>query len=111
MPVAKPPGSGRDSGHAKIAQSSFLIRARWVVPVEPAGAVFEHHAVVVGGGAIGAILPAREAAERFPPHQVHDLPRPAPMPGLVNPPTPAAVAVVRGVADAPPLMRWPRGPT
>ncbi len=108
MPVAKPPGSGRDSGHAKIAQSSFLIRARWVVPVEPAGAVFEHHAVVVRGGAIEAILPAREAAERFPQHQVHDLPGHALIPGLVNAHTHAAMALMRGLADDLPLMRWLR---
>jgi hypothetical protein len=32
------------------------------VPVEPAGAVFEHYAVAVRDGTIEAVLPAREAA-------------------------------------------------
>jgi len=76
------------------------------VPVEPAGAVFEHHAVAVRGGAIEAILPAREAAERFPQHEIHDLPGHALIPGLVNAHTHAAMALMRGLADDLPLMRW-----
>ena len=44
---------------------AFVIRASWVVPVEPGGAL-EDHAVVVRGGKIEALLPAAEARARFP---------------------------------------------
>ncbi len=76
------------------------------MPVEPAGAVFEHHAVAVRDGAIEAILPAREAAARFPRHETFDLPGHALIPGLVNAHTHAAMALMRGLADDLPLMRW-----
>jgi len=39
---------------------TFLIRARWVVPVEPAGVVLENHAVAVRDDQIEAVLPAAE---------------------------------------------------
>jgi len=84
----------------------LLISARWVVPVEPAGAVLERHAVAVGDGRIEAIVPAAEAARRFPDHARLDLPGHALIPGLVNAHTHAAMALMRGLADDLPLMRW-----
>lgn len=83
-----------------------LINARWVVPVEPAGAVLERHAVVVQAGRIEAVLPAAQAAERYPGCARIDLPGHALIPGLVNTHTHAAMALMRGFADDLPLMRW-----
>jgi 5-methylthioadenosine/S-adenosylhomocysteine deaminase len=85
---------------------NLLINARWVVPVEPAGQVLERHAVAVSGGRIEALLPAAEAAQRFPGHARVDLPGHALIPGLVNAHTHAAMALMRGLADDMPLMRW-----
>ncbi|MGQ0654431.1 MAG: TRZ/ATZ family hydrolase [Betaproteobacteria bacterium] len=103
MPGAQPPGRDRDPGHAEIA---FLLRARWVVPVEPAGAVLHDHAVAVSGGRIEAVLPVAEASARFPSHEAVDLPGHALIPGLVNVHTHAAMALMRGLADDLPLQRW-----
>ncbi len=76
----------------------FVIRAKWVIPVEPER-LLEDHAVAVRDGRIEAVLPAREAAQRFPSAPVFDLPGHALIPGLVNAHTHAAMALMRGLAD------------
>ena len=83
-----------------------LINARWVVPVEPAGVALERHAVAVRDGRIEVVLPMAEAAQRFAGYARVDLPGHALIPGLVNAHTHAAMALMRGIADDLPLMRW-----
>ncbi len=85
---------------------SFLIRARWVVPVEPAGAVLEHHAVAVAGGRIEAVFPGEEANRRYPGREILELSEHVLIPGLVNAHTHAAMSLMRGIADDLSLMRW-----
>ncbi|HWM43521.1 MAG TPA: TRZ/ATZ family hydrolase [Burkholderiales bacterium] len=84
----------------------FLVSARWVVPVEPAGAVLEHHAVAVRDGAIEGVLPASDAANAFPDYERIELADHVLIPGLVNAHTHAAMSLMRGLADDLPLMRW-----
>ena len=76
------------------------------MPVEPAGAVLDDHAVAVREGRIEAVVPGAQAAARFPGYETVDLPRHALIPGLVNAHTHAAMALMRGLADDLPLMRW-----
>ncbi len=83
-----------------------LIAARWVIPVEPAGTVLEHHAVAVRDGRIEAVLPRGEAAARFADYATEQLAEHALVPGLVNAHTHAAMSLMRGIADDLPLMRW-----
>ena len=85
---------------------TFLIRARWVVPVEPAGVVLEDHAVAVRGDRIEAVLPAAEASARYPHAPGVALPEHVLIPGLVNAHTHAAMTLMRGLADDRPLARW-----
>ena len=113
MPGAESPGGGRDPGLAQIEEKLFtgnakpaLLSARWVVPVEPAGAVLEQHAVAVRDGKIEAVLPERDAVARFPGYEKHELKSHVLMPGLVNAHTHAAMSLLRGLADDLPLMRW-----
>ena len=83
VPRAQPPGRRRGPGHAKIEKArnaSRFVSARWVVPVEPAGAVLEHHAVAVRDGAIEAVLPAAEA-RRFAHYEQVALPDHVLIPG------------------------------
>jgi 5-methylthioadenosine/S-adenosylhomocysteine deaminase len=87
-------------------QEPTLICARWVVPVEPAGAELEDHAVAVRDGRIEAVLPTAEALARWPAAERVDLPRHVLVPGLVNAHTHAAMTLMRGLADDLPLMRW-----
>jgi len=109
MPGAQPAGSCRGPRHAEIKQK-ILISARWVVPVEPAGAVLERHAVAVRDGRIEQVLPLGEIAApdagRFSDYEHVELPDHVLIPGLVNAHTHAAMSLMRGLADDLPLMRW-----
>ena len=84
----------------------LLISARWVIPVEPAGAVLEDHCVAVSAGRIVAVLPCAAASERFDAREHLRLDRHALIPGLVNLHTHAAMTLMRGLADDLPLMAW-----
>lgn len=84
----------------------LLIRARWIIPVEPADTTLEHHAVAVHDGRIIAVLPEREARERFSAAREVSLERHVLMPGLVNLHCHAAMTLLRGLADDTPLMTW-----
>jgi 5-methylthioadenosine/S-adenosylhomocysteine deaminase len=88
------------------AAISALISARWVVPVEPHGTVLADHAVAVRDGLIEAVLPRAEAETRFASYARVPLPEHVLIPGLVNAHTHAAMALMRGMADDLPLMRW-----
>ena len=105
MPRTKPQGRGRGARLAKIAER-FLLNARWVVPVEPAGVVLEHHAVAVRDGAIERVFPAGEISGPFEAYERVDLPDHVLIPGLVNAHTHAAMSLMRGLSDDLPLMRW-----
>jgi 5-methylthioadenosine/S-adenosylhomocysteine deaminase len=82
-----------------------LVRARWVVPVEPESAVLDDHVVAIRDGRIEAVLPAAEAG-RFAGYDRFDLPNHVLIPGLINAHTHAAMALMRGLADDLPLMQW-----
>ena len=83
-----------------------LVESRWVIPVEPEGVVLEHHAVVVDGGRIRAILPHAEARSDYTAHRTVELREHVLLPGLVNAHTHAGMTLMRGMADDLPLMRW-----
>ncbi|UCG73429.1 MAG: TRZ/ATZ family hydrolase [Chromatiales bacterium] len=89
-----------------MEEADLLISPRWVIPVEPHGAVLEDHAVAVADGRITAVLPAAEAARRFPSAERVDRPAHVLLPGLVNAHTHAAMTLFRGLADDLPLQQW-----
>lgn len=76
------------------------------MPIEPAGALLDHHAVVIEGERIAAVVPHDEAHARFPGAGRVSLPGHAVLPGLVNLHTHAAMVLMRGVADDLPLHAW-----
>ncbi|MCC7082352.1 MAG: TRZ/ATZ family hydrolase [Burkholderiales bacterium] len=82
-----------------------LIEARWIVPVEPPGAL-EAHALALHEGRIEALLPVNEARKRFAPTRHLHLDRHVLIPGLVNLHTHAAMTLLRGIADDIALMQW-----
>jgi 5-methylthioadenosine/S-adenosylhomocysteine deaminase len=82
--------------------------ARWIVPVEPAGAL-SAHALIVDGGRIVAVLPQSDADVRFAPRQRLVLGTHVLLPGLVNAHTHAAMTLFRGIADDVPLKDWLEG--
>lgn len=88
--------------------ADLVIEAPWVIPVEPAGAVLERHAVVVSAGRVVALLPVAEARRRYAARDRVSLERHVLIPGLVNLHTHAAMVLFRGLADDLPLMTWLR---
>ncbi|HYW91912.1 MAG TPA: TRZ/ATZ family hydrolase [Gammaproteobacteria bacterium] len=92
------------SGNASNCDT--LVHARWVVPVEPAGTILEHHSLAIADGRILAVLPTARARREFRPATEVPLPGHALIPGLVNAHTHAAMSLMRGLADDMPLGRW-----
>ncbi|QKT04775.1 TRZ/ATZ family hydrolase [Ectothiorhodospiraceae bacterium 2226] len=84
----------------------ILLHARWVIPVEPLGAVLDNHSVAIRHGRIVDILPSDQAGRRYAAATVHNLEHHALIPGLVNAHAHAAMALMRGLADDLPLMTW-----
>lgn len=78
----------------------------WIVPVHPAGEVLEHHALVIHGRTISAILPREKLADTFPEAEICVLPGRVLLPGLINAHAHSAMTLLRGLADDLPLMRW-----
>jgi 5-methylthioadenosine/S-adenosylhomocysteine deaminase len=83
-----------------------VLEARWVVPVEPHGAVLEHHAVALAGDTIVEILPIAAAREMHANARRVELSEHALIPGLVNAHTHNPMTLMRGLADDLPLMTW-----
>ncbi|MGH8503048.1 MAG: TRZ/ATZ family hydrolase [Gammaproteobacteria bacterium] len=83
-----------------------LIKARWIVPVEPPDAVLEHHALAIDRGRIVDILPGDDAELRYQPRHALNFDAHALIPGLINAHTHAAMSLFRGLADDLPLMSW-----
>ncbi|WP_376696027.1 TRZ/ATZ family hydrolase [Wenzhouxiangella sp. EGI_FJ10305] len=89
-----------------MADGTEILLPRWVVPVRPEGSVLENHGVLVEEGRIAALGPADELVRAHPKATATRLPDHALMPGLVNIHTHSAMALMRGLADDLPLMRW-----
>ena len=83
-----------------------LLTARWIVPVEPAGAVLENYGIAIRDGWIEAVLPARELDLQFQAAERIALESHVLIPGLVNLHSHAAMTLMRGLADDLPLMEW-----
>jgi 5-methylthioadenosine/S-adenosylhomocysteine deaminase len=83
-----------------------LIKARWLIPVQPQHAVFEHHAMAIRCGRIVDILSNAEAENRYQASTVLGLQGHALIPGLINTHTHAGMCLFRGLADDLPLMTW-----
>ncbi len=79
---------------------------RWVVPVVPEGRVLENHAVIIDRDRIRAVVEVEALAADWPEVERIELPERALIPGLVNMHTHSAMALLRGLADDLPLMRW-----
>jgi 5-methylthioadenosine/S-adenosylhomocysteine deaminase len=89
-----------------MEQVDTLISARWIIPVEPDGAVLDDHSVAVREGRIVAVAATDDATSRFEAREHVILAEHALIPGLVNLHTHASMSLLRGLSDDLPLMRW-----
>ncbi|GAB4170174.1 MAG: TRZ/ATZ family hydrolase [Wenzhouxiangellaceae bacterium] len=78
----------------------------WVVPVVPEGRVLADHAVLVDDGRIQGVVPAADLDADWPQAERVALPGRVLIPGLINMHTHSAMALLKGLADDLPLMRW-----
>ncbi len=83
-----------------------LISPNWTIPMEPDAVVHEDLCLAIDKGKIVALLPRRQAMQRFAPRVVHERPDHVLLPGLVNAHTHAAMTLMRGYADDLPLEEW-----
>ena len=67
-----------------MVPNAQALHARWVIPVEPAGQVLEHHTVVIENATIRAVLPTSEWRSPGPGMDELTLAEHALIPGLVN---------------------------
>lgn len=91
---------------SKLFSADTVIEARWVIPIEPHGAVLNDHSVAISGDRITGVLPRAEMRRRCKAGRTIDLSTHALIPGLVNLHTHAAMTLMRGLADDLPLMDW-----
>ncbi|HKS11975.1 MAG TPA: amidohydrolase family protein, partial [Pseudomonas sp.] len=85
------------------APLDLLLLPAWLVPVEPAGVVLEHHAVGIREGLIAWMGPREQAPAAL---ETLELPGQLLAPGLVNAHGHAAMTLFRGLADDLPLHTW-----
>ena len=83
-----------------------LIQADWIIPVEPAGKIYEHHCIAIQNGRIVSILDKKTAQQQVRAKEIVNLPGHALMPGFVNAHTHTPMSLFRGLADDLPLMDW-----
>jgi 5-methylthioadenosine/S-adenosylhomocysteine deaminase len=84
----------------------IIIRARWVVPVNPSGRVIHDGAVAINADRIVAVGPAQDLSEQYPHSPVEHYPNHLLMPGLINTHSHAAMALLKGVGDDMALLPW-----
>lgn len=83
-----------------------LLHARWIIPVEPANTLLEHHAIAIDQGRIVEIIDSTSAEQKYAATHVLQLDRQVLLPGLINAHGHAAMTLMRGLADDMPLMQW-----
>jgi 5-methylthioadenosine/S-adenosylhomocysteine deaminase len=89
-----------------LNNTTQLVSARWIIPVEPRATVYEDHSLVMSNGRIDATLPTTEAKKRYSNAPETVLASHVLIPGLVNLHCHSAMALMRGLADDQPLMTW-----
>jgi len=87
-------------------QVDLILQPQWILPIVPAGQVYEDCALVIHQGLIKALLPTAEADRRYQPDKTIKLPNQVVMPGLVNAHGHAAMSLLRGYADDLELNDW-----
>lgn len=87
------------------ATVDLCIDARWIVPVEPEGAL-EQHSLIVDRGRVAALVPSASVERDYVTRERVALPTHVLLPGLVNAHTHAAMSLLRGIADDIALKPW-----
>ena len=81
-----------------------LIHARWIIPLEPEGTVYENYAIAIKDDKIKEILKSNDARKKYTAKEELDLKNHAIIPGLINSHTHAGMSLFRGLANDLPLL-------
>ena len=88
--------------------ADVVVHARWILPMDPAGAVLEDHALVIAGGRVSALLPSARARREVVATETVERGHHVLLPGLVNAHTHAAMSLFRGGLGGRRLDDWLR---
>lgn len=89
-----------------MSSTPTLLKAGWIVTMQPGSPVLTEHALVMDGERIAAVLPWSEAEALYPQAERVELRQHVLIPGLINAHTHSAMSLLRGVADDLALMDW-----
>jgi 5-methylthioadenosine/S-adenosylhomocysteine deaminase len=84
----------------------FIISPRYLLPIEPARTVLDHHSLVIKGNIILDILPTDIARQQYVQSEEMCLDHHVLMPGLINLHSHSAMSLLRGFANDVALMDW-----
>ena len=86
--------------------ADWILRARYVLTMDPQHGLIENGAVAIGGDSILAVGPAAEIASRYTARHTLDRPDALIMPGMIDTHTHAAMSLFRAMADDKRLQDW-----
>jgi len=89
-----------------MQQIDLLIKAGWIIPIEPANTLLRDSAIAIHNGRIMEILTISDAQKKYLADITHDLPNHVLTPGFINTHTHSAMSLLRGLSDDLPLMQW-----
>lgn len=97
---------GRLSYNPAMVETQFIIKARWIIPIDANHTLLEQHAVLVEGGQIKAIVPKADIPAWAADWPVVDCSQHVLIPGLVNLHAHSSMNLLKGYADDYALMPW-----
>src|SRR3990167_6972383 len=83
-----------------------LIHAKWLITCEENNRVLENHALAIKAGKILALVPSKEAKQKYQAATEEHYHSHAVMPGFINSHTHIAMNIFKGLADDLDLMDW-----
>lgn len=87
-------------------QVDTIISAKWVIPIEPAGRIFEDCSLVIDKGIVVALTPSDNIQQSYRSDNHLHLAKHVLMPGFINCHGHGAMSLLRGYADDKPLQTW-----
>lgn len=85
---------------------TYIIHARWIVPVVPDDVIYDFHALVLRKEVIIDLLPSDQAEKKYRAETIVNLGDHVVIPGLINSHGHAAMTLLRGYAEDKELMDW-----
>ena len=89
-----------------MEKMDHLIHAKWIITCEETNQILENYALAIKDNKIHALLPSKEATQKYQATTTHAYSSNAVIPGLINSHTHISMNIFRGFADDLELMDW-----